>query len=363
MKPELEYPYPDIPAFGTKQKLLEGVYWLRMALPMSLDHINLYMLEDDDGWWIIDTGMPLGDTQQHWQQIFDNHLEGKPIKAVIVTHMHPDHVGLAGWICDTWRVPLYMSFGEYYNARCFAKMTAEDLSWTSEAYFKSAGMGDNFYTQFKKNFTGFASVVGTMPGAFIRLSENDVLTIAGHNWRVIIGRGHSPEHVCLYCEELSVLLSGDQVIPKITSNVSVMAVEPEGNPLQQWLESLEKLKSLGADTLVLPAHNTPFRGLHQRLQYLIEHHEDHLLALEEACVTPKTAVELLPVLFTRELDKSQLTMALGECVAHLNYLSYQGRLERQQDEQGVYRFLSIDPTLVERARPGEHHRDSGPMEV
>lgn len=359
---DLEYPYTDIPSFGSKMKLHEGIYWVRMALPMALDHINLYMLEDEDGWWIVDTGMAVGKTQEYWQQIFDHHLEGKPIKAVLVTHMHPDHIGQAGWICEKWRVPLYMSFGEYYNARSFAKMTADDLSWTSEAFFRSAGMSDAFYENFSKNFHGYASVVGKMPGAFLRLEEEDELIIAGNKWRVIIGRGHSPEHVCLYSESQSILLSGDQVIPKITSNVSVMATEPEGNPLQQWFQSLRMLKSLPADTLVLPAHNVPFRGLHQRLDYLIEHHEDHLLALEEACVEAKTAYELLPVLFTRELDSSQITMALGECVAHLNYLFKQGRLKREDDE-GVYRFLSIDPTLEERARPGQHHRDSGPIQV
>lgn len=360
---DLEYPYRETPLPGSRIKLMEGIYWVRMALPMALDHINLYMLEDEDGWWIIDTGMAVGDTREHWQQIFDHHLDGKPIKAVLVTHMHPDHIGQAGWICDKWRVPLYMSFGEYFNARTFAKMSSEDLSWTTEAYFRSAGMGEDFYENFKKNFHGYASVVGAMPGAFIRLEDNDELIIAGNSWRVIIGRGHSPEHVCLYSEKLSLLLSGDQVIPKITSNVSVMPTEPQGNPLKQWLQSLVMLKSLPANTLVLPAHNTPFRGLHQRLDFLIAHHEDHLLALEEACVEAKTAVELLPVLFARELDSSQITMALGECVAHLNYLSFEGKLERHMDAQGVSRYLSIDPELAKRARPGSHHRDSGPMQV
>lgn len=361
--PELEYPYPEIPPAGKKLKLLDGIYWVRMELPMALDHINLYMIEDDDGWWIVDTGMATGNTQQHWQQIFDEHLDGKPIKAVIVTHMHPDHIGQAGWICEKWRVPLYMTFGEYFNARSFTKMTADDLGWTTEAYFRSAGMDAVFYQQFKENFHGFSRLVVPLPGAFNRLENNDELRIGGRSWRIVIGRGHSPEHACLYCESLSILISGDQVIPRITSNVSVMANEPEGNPLLQWLESLQMLKNIPADTLVLPAHNEPFTGLHQRLQYLIEHHEDHLLALEEACIEAKTAFELLPVLFARELDRSQITMALGECVAHLNYLYRQGRLRRLDDEQGVSRFLSIDPTLKERARPGQHHRDSGPLQV
>jgi glyoxylase-like metal-dependent hydrolase (beta-lactamase superfamily II) len=307
--------------------------------------------------------MALGDTRDNWQKIFDHYLDGKPVKAVLVTHMHPDHVGLAGWLCDKWRVPLYMSFGEYYSARSFAKMSAEDLGWTTEAYFRAAGMDATFYEAFKKGFRGYASVVEPMPGAFIRLEENDEIVIAGNKWRVIIGRGHSPEHVCLYCEQLSVLLSGDQVIPRITSNVSVMPAEPEGNPLAQWLHSLQKLKSLPADTLVLPAHNTPFRGLHTRLQFLIEHHQDHLLALEEACIEAKTAFELLPVLFARELDDSQVTLALGECVAHLNYLCQQGRLTRSQDAEGVNRFIANDPDLPARVGRASHHRDSGPIQV
>jgi len=183
-------------------------------------------------------------------------------------------------------------------------------------------------------------------------------------WRIVVGRGHSPEHACLYSASLNVLISGDQVIPRITSNVSVSPGEPEGNPLRYWLASHQSfLEQLPADALVLPAHNTPFLGLHHRLRYLIQHHEDHLLALEDACREPKTAVELLPVLFKRKLDGNLIELALGECVAHLNYLYKRGQVERIEDDEGVYRFLSVDETLESRLRLGGHIPDDGPLQV
>ncbi len=225
-------------------------------------------------------------------------------------------------------------------------------------------MPPDYVEQMKQNFRGFGSVCGKLPGAYRRLEEDDYLTIGGVRWRVIVGSGHSPEHACLYSAELNILISGDQVIPRITSNVSVSPMEPTANPLRAWLSSHEKfIQQLPADALVLPAHNTPFTGLHHRLRYLIQHHEDHLLALEEACQEPKTALELLPVLFKRKLDESQIGLALGECVAHLNYLTWRGQFQRQEDEDGRYRFLSVDDTLAQRLHPGGIAQNDGPMEV
>lgn len=361
---ELTYPYSEVPEPGTTIEIAPGVKWLRMPLPMALDHINLYLLDDGDGWWIIDTGIGLDPTQDHWQTIFDNELDGKPVKAVLCTHMHPDHVGQAGWLCEKWRVPLYMTQAEYLSARSFAKMTVDDLTWTSEKYYRNAGMPDTYVEQMKKNFHGFGSVCGPLPGAYRRLEDNDYLNIGGVRWRVIVGCGHSPEHACLYSAELNILISGDQVIPRITSNVSVSPNEPEANPLRYWLNSHEKfIEQLPADALVLPAHNTPFYGLHYRLRFLIQHHEDHLLALEEACQSPKTALELLPVLFKRKLDENVIGLALGEGVAHLNYLTWRGQLQRSEDSEGRYQFLSVDDTLKQRLLPGVHTQDEAPMEV
>lgn len=360
----LNYPFAELPEPGRCQLVAPGIKWLRMPLPMALDHINLYLLEDDDGWWVIDTGIAYGATQKLWRQIFADELGDKPIKAVLCTHMHPDHVGQAGWLCDEWKVPLYMTMGEYLSARVFSTMTADDLSWTSERFFRQAGMPTDFFAQMKSLFRGFGSVVEKLPGAYHRLEDGDRLSIGGVRWEIVVGSGHSPEHACLYSAALNVLISGDQVIPRITSNVSVTPGEPEGNPLRSWLFSHQDfLERLPADALVLPAHNTPFYGLHERLRALIVHHEDHLLALEQACATPQSALELLPVLFKRELDETLIGMALGECVAHLNYLHQRGQLSRLEDTQGVYRFVSVDDTLPQRVRQGGHTADDSPLQV
>jgi glyoxylase-like metal-dependent hydrolase (beta-lactamase superfamily II) len=361
---ELKYPFADPPQPGQLLEIIPGIKWLRMPLPMQLNHINLYLLEDDDGWWVVDTGIGLDPTQELWERVFEEELEGKPVKAVLCTHMHPDHVGQAGWLCDRWRAPLYMTQSEYLSARAYSKFTVDDLSWTSEQHYHQAGMGENYFEKMKQEFHGFASVCVPLPGAYQRLENSDYLTIGGVRWRIFVGSGHSPEHACLYSAAHNILISGDQVIPRITSNVSVSPSEPLGNPLRSWLKSHEDfLESLPADALVLPAHNTPFYGLHHRLRSLIQHHEDHLLALEEACLQAQTARSLLPVLFKRELDGSQVGLALGECIAHLNYLVWRGQLQRSLDEQGVYLYHSSDETLKQRLRQARHDRDEAPMQV
>ena len=358
----LEYPFADVPVFGSTLEVAPGVRWLRMPLPMALDHINLYLLEDDEGWWIVDTGMKWGEVQRYWQTIFDHELGGKPVIGVFVTHMHPDHIGQAGWICDRFKIPLHISFGEYFSACTLSKITADDLDWSTEQYFRRVGFDDDFFIQMKSNFHGFGSVVEKIPSTFIRMEEGSEYCIAGRQWRVVIGRGHSPEHACLYCEALGVMLSGDQIIPKITSNVGVMPSEPEANPLAQWFDSLRRFMEFPEDTLLLPAHNTPFRGLQSRLKYLISHHQDHLLALEEACADNKTAAELMPILFKRKLDSSQIQMAIGECVAHLNFLLQEKRLTRTIDHRGVYQYRVIDQVLANSARLESHPNDV-PLDV
>lgn len=358
----LRYPFDKTPEFGTVAQVATGVYWLRMPLPMALDHINLYLLEDDAGWYIVDTGMRGDDKQKYWQQIFDTALGGKPVLGVIVTHMHPDHIGQAGWLTEKWRVPLYMTRLEYLQARVLVAMPG-GLSWTTEQHMHRIGVSAERIDEMRQSSWGFGDIVEPLPMAYHRLVANKVLSIGGNDWRVIIGEGHSPEHACLYSPALNVLLSGDQVIPKITSNISVMASEPEANPLADWLSSLPQFYDLPEDTLVLPSHNTPFYGLHERVAFLLQHHEDHMVALEKACVEAQTAVELLPVLFTRKLVGSQITMALGECVAHLNLLIARKRMSRKLDDDGVYRYQTIDPELDARQLSADYFKDDPPVMV
>lgn len=361
MKSELEYPFATLPAPGGVVEIRPGVLWLRMPLPMALDHINLYLLEDAAGWWIVDTGLRGERTRELWEQVFAGALGGKPVVGLICTHCHPDHIGQAGWLSERWRAPLWMSYGEYYTARVFASPSSEGPFWEGLEFYARAGLPQAFLDGFARHRHGYSSLVEPLPRAFHRLCHGDSLEIGGFRWEVVVGNGHSPEHACLLDRERGLLLSGDQVIPIITSNVSVMAMEPEANPLAAWLESLRRFLALPDEVLVLPAHNTPFRGLHARLRALISHHEDHLQALEEACVEPKTAMDLLPVIFRRKLEGEQMGMAIGECIAHLNLLRSRGVLTRELGSEGTYLYRALDPGVASRAGAAVHARDDDPL--
>ena len=351
----LTYPHDAPPVAGTTQEVAPGVYWLQMPLPMSLKYINLYLLEDTDGWTVVDTGIRGEETRELWGVIADNCLNGKPITRIVCTHMHPDHTGQAGHLFETWRAPLYMSFREYYQARnMFTMMSGPN--WQMTEYFQRTGLTFDFQGRMKNRKSDFQPQQEDrpIPPSFIRLSDGDTFRAAGQDWQILTGSGHSPEHVCLYNPDLRVLISGDQILPIITSNVSVFPSEPEGNPMVGWLESHERFKQLlPNDILVLPAHNLPFYGVQERLQQLIDHHEDRMLIIEENCVEPVTAVDLLPHLFNRKLEDHTRFMAVDECIAHIHCLMGRGRLERIL-ENDVYHYRSIDPSLSDRARSGQH---------
>lgn len=357
---QLQFPYPEPPIGATRVEVARGLWWLRQPLPLALNHINIYLLDDGDGWVLIDTGMNTPQTHTLWEEIIASSLDGKPIKTVIVTHMHPDHVGMAGWLTERFRAPLWMSQAEYYQARTFSTMP-KGLAWSTLQFVRQNGLGDDYIEYLSQQMPRFSEAVSPMPAAFRRLADGQVLEIGGNRWRVITGSGHSPEHVCLYNEERRLLISGDQVIARISSNVSVMAVEPDANPLPLWIDSLNNLFQLPADTLVMPSHHLPFVGLHERLRELIDHHDDHLNALIDACVEPKTALELLPVLFRRPIDFQVMGMAIGEALAHLHCLTSRSRIERIAGADGIYRYRSIVPRW-DKARDSRHIDDE-PMMV
>ncbi len=339
-----------------------GVFWLRMPLPLALDHINLYLLEDNDSWVIIDTGMRSDDIQKHWQAIFDGQPGIDSISRVIVTHMHPDHVGQSGWLCEKFAAPLHMTRAEFYAARVMYGIP-DGLSWTTEQYMRRNASSELRIESARNSKFRMSHMVEPLPMAYNRMRAGDVLAIGGRDWKVMIGEGHSPEHACLYCEEIGVLLSGDQIIASITSNVSVMPMEPEANPLADWLRTLKEFLILPEDTLVLPSHNRPFYGLHQRIQQLVSHHEDHMQALAQACITAKTLPELLPVIFKRTLDDSQIGMAQGECIAHLHLLMQRGLLQRELRADGLYWYKSINVDLFQNIVSDSSRGDDTPQMV
>jgi len=362
----LVYPYNNAPAYGTTMEIAPGVRWLQMPLPMSLNHINLYLLEDDDGWTIVDTGIRGEETQQYWREIIANELGNKPVKGIICTHMHPDHTGQAGFLSDHCKAPLYMSYAEYYQARVMGSMMRESGGWHMSEYFERAGVSHDFLEKMREARNHFRQQEDDkpIPNSFVRLTDGDLLNFSGNEWQVITGNGHSPEHVCLYSKSLRILISGDQILPVITSNVSVQPTEPFADPMSGWLDSIDKFKQrIAHDTLILPAHNAPFYGVQERLDELREHHEDRMLVLEENCLEPAKAIDLLPFLFKRELTDHSLFMALGECIAHLHCLMKRQRIERQLVD-GIYYYLSVDPGLKDRARPGHHEEpDEAPEMV
>jgi len=351
LEAQLDYVFGDtLPATGTVMEVAPGVRWLRMGLPFALDHINLWLLADEvetpqgrrRGWTAIDCGIASDATRAAWEQIFATALEGLPILRVLVTHCHPDHVGLADWLCRRWQVPLLMSAGEY----AFARMMSAGLPGTEGTaagpHFRRHGLVDpDTIALLAGRNTYYQDLVPAVPDAYRRLEEGQAVRIGGHEWEVITGFGHSPEHVALHSPALNVLISGDMVLPRISTNVSVFAIEPEADPVRQYLDSLRKFAHVAPEVLVLGSHGKPFRGVHTRIAQLQEHHDARLAEVLTACVTPQSGVDILPVLFKRKLDTHQLSFALGEAVAHLHMLWHQGAVRRQLDADQVYRFVAM----------------------
>jgi glyoxylase-like metal-dependent hydrolase (beta-lactamase superfamily II) len=343
----LDYPFVAPATDGSVVEVAPGILWVRMPMPMALDHINLYLLRGDDGWTLIDTGLKTEATRDRWEHIAATHLQGLPIVRLVCTHMHYDHAGLASWLCERFNIPLYMTHGEYFMLRALSDPMPDPLPQAQIEFYERAGMPqervDRMWKAMRKD-----PFMPAQPHSFNRMRGGDDIELGGRLWRVVIGEGHSPEHACLYCEKDEILIAGDQLLPRISSNVLVTGIEPEGNPLQLWLESLTRLEKLAPDTLVLPSHERVFRGLHARTQELREHHE-HQFKLLRAHLTEHdscTAFEAMLHLFPRLRGPVDDMLALGEIIAHLSWLRFEGVLRRVLDEDGAYRFALADPSFA-----------------
>jgi glyoxylase-like metal-dependent hydrolase (beta-lactamase superfamily II) len=336
-----QYVFDGQPAAGETREVAPGVFWLRMPLPFKLDHINLWLLKDGDGWTIVDCGINRDPVKAAWERVFAQRFGGRPLKRVIVTHYHPDHVGLAGWLTQRFGVRLWMPLAEWAFARMISQDQSDASHEAARAFYRAAGFDEAQMAAFESRRDRYAANVSPIPAVYRRYGEGGVIDIDGRGWRVVVGTGHSPEHACLYCTELNVLISGDQILPKISPNVSLWPSEPEGNPLRLFLDSLNKFRDLPADTLILPSHNWPFLGLHARLDALAHHHDERLAATWATCAEPASGVDVLKRLFQRELDAHQLMFAIGESLAHLHFLAAEGRLERTLGPDGIHRFRQI----------------------
>lgn len=336
----LQYPWPETPQPGTTLEVAPGVQWISMPLPFQLDHINLWLLEDAGGWTIVDCGIGNADTRTHWETIFKNM---KRVPRVILTHYHPDHAGNADWLCKRFGAELWTTQGEYLTAHAVRAGAAGYTVDAVLAVFKKNGLDEQHVHDMAaiRGNTKYSALVPEFPHSYRRILEGDSLRIGRHQWKAIVGHGHAPEHLSLYCPELNVVIAGDMLLSTISTNVSVWSIDPEGDPLRLFLESVARYRELPKDVLVLPSHGRPFRGAHTRVEELEKHHETRFGELKQALKDrPKSAAEVLGVLFRRTLDAHQTFFAMGEAIAHLHYLYYAGRARRSIGADGVVRYAN-----------------------
>ncbi|EER62411.1 beta-lactamase domain protein [Acidovorax delafieldii 2AN] len=342
----LTYPFePPTPRHTVE--VAPGVRWIRLSMPFRLDHINVWAIDTDDGWVLVDTGLNDPATVADWLALIAQGPLTRPLQGVYATHMHPDHIGLAGWFTRRAGVPLHMSRLEYLSCRVMHADTNREAPPDGVRFYRRAGWSEAALESYRSRFGSFGKHIHALPESFVRLQDGDHVQMGLHSWRAITTGGHSPEHVCLYSKDLKLLIAGDQVLPRISSNVSVFASEPQANPLKDWYESQDRLKrEVSADVLVLPSHNEPFYGLHERLASLKAGQDQALERLHQSlCSGPQRIVDVFPALFRRaigEQDGQQLSLATGEAVACMNYLIADGAVECYVDESGVA-WYSLKP--------------------
>jgi glyoxylase-like metal-dependent hydrolase (beta-lactamase superfamily II) len=328
----LTYPLarPDI---GSFVPVRDGVWWIRLPLPFRLDHINVWAIEDGDGWTLVDTGIRTEDTVAAWEQLLAVAPFDRPLSRVIVTHMHPDHIGMGGWLCRRHGARLWISSLEYLSCRALVSDSNREAPTDAVQFYREAGWDVAALDAYRARFGNFGKHIYALPDSFHRIQGGQSIRIGRHSWEVVTGSGHSPEQSCLYCADLQMFISGDQVLPRISSNVSVYPSEPDADPMADWRASLDRIQArVPRDVLVLPAHNDCFHGLHVRIEELRkgqDEAEEQLLTLLE---TRQRVVDVFPTLFHRKVamsDAAQLGMATGEALANLHYLMRRGQVERE----------------------------------
>jgi len=342
VRDKLEHPFADkLPVDDELIEIADGVLWGRMPLPWDLDHINMYIIDAGDGWALIDTGVHGSKSIARWEAWLAGPLAHKPVSHIIATHMHPDHLGMAGWLAARTGAPLYMTMGEFMTAQRLWEMAAHEVPDQEVNFLVQNGMDKQFVEAARQvGMSAFRKGMHALPHSYIRLEDGQVLTLGQHDWRVIVGRGHSPEHACLYAADLNLFAGGDQILPEITSNVSVYAAEPEANPLAQWMTALDRMHQLDADPIVLPAHGPVFKGYHKRLEDTIDGHIRRMGRLHAACAEkPRSAVSAFKPLYNRRITGFDFFLAFGEAIAHLRALESVGLL-RREDDAGVHRFVA-----------------------
>ncbi len=338
--PALRYPWETPPEPGQAIEVAQGVLWMRLPLPMKLDHVNIYALDDGDGWTVVDTGFDTGLTRRIWGALLAGPLAGKPVTRVVVTHHHPDHVGLAGWFQTEHGARLVTTRTAWLFARMLWLDDQDRPPAETLAFWRSAGMDPEVLAQrmAEKPFN-YADIVAPMPLGFTRAAQGDTITMGGRVWDVHIGNGHAPEHATFWSRDDNLVISGDQILSSISPNIGVYVTEPEADPLAGWLEACERFVPLAReDQLVLGGHKLPFTGLPFRLHQLIENHHGGLRRLLDFLDRPKPASACFAPLFKRRIGPGEYGLALVEAVAHVNHLYLAGQVERTRGPDGAWLY-------------------------
>ena len=338
----LTFPHPEPPAPSATIEVAPGILWARLALPFQLDHVNIYFIADDNGWALLDTGLGDKATQGAWQPLLDGLLRERPLTRIIATHFHPDHVGSAGFLLRRFDVPLYMSATEYLQSLNLHLDTGALEAAHYRRLYLDHGLDLDTTQRVVTGGHAYLRLVSGLPPVYHCLAAGDVLRIWVRSFDVLTGGGHSPEQIMLLCRADKLFFAADQVLAKISPNVSVNAIDPEGDPLGYYLRSLKTLqRDIAADVMVLPGHNRPFYGLHTRIEELTKHHEARCNLMLQACrAAPRSAAELVPFVFTRKLDPHQMCFAFTEVLAHVNYMLRQGLLKPVAAVAGVRRVAT-----------------------
>ncbi|HEY1942242.1 MAG TPA: MBL fold metallo-hydrolase [Roseiarcus sp.] len=334
----IKFPFAEPPKPLEMIEAAEGIFWLRLPLPFRLDHVNIYLVEDGGGYALIDTGIDNSATRALWEALFEGPLRDKPLTRVIATHSHPDHIGLAGWLCERFGVPLLASETEYLVALTIRLDPSALDAEPYRSFYLSHGLSEAHTQLLLSGGLYYLRMVSSLPRTFRRVIAGETLRIGGRDFSVMTGGGHSPEQVMLYCAAQNVLLAADQALAKISPNISVSAMDPDGDPLGIYLRSLESLKqTLPEDVVVLPGHNLPFTGLSTRTDELAAHHEARCEAILQACAKgPRSVADLVPVVFGRTIDDPhQMGFAFSEALAHANYLVRRGALRVVKEAGGA----------------------------
>ena len=334
----LRYPWEDPPAHGHAIEVADGVLWIRLPLPMALDHVNVYALDEGDSWTLVDTGIHSKRSVALWEDILAGPLKGKPVARVILTHHHPDHVGMAGWLMERFGAELVATRTSWLMARMLILDVEEKPTPQAVDFFRAAGM-DATILETRKNARpyNFADTCYSIPVGYTRVKQDDVITAGGRDWHVHIGNGHAPEHLTLWSRTDNLVLAGDQIISSISPNLGVYPTEPDADPVTDWLEACGRLAKLAKpEHLVLSGHKRVFSGLPIRMRQLIDNHHGALDRLRAHLSEPRTAAECFPPLFKRKIDGGVYGLALVEAVAHLNHLHQAGEVTRTQRGDGVW---------------------------